>query len=572
MGLLEEAARLFGWQIKRPADEELPSFTPKDQDDGAVTVASGGRYGTYVDLDGSVRSEAQLVTKYRDMAVHPEVDSAINQITNEAIVQEDGQEIVELILDEFADEKNVQEDDNRPQMKLSTKKLITAEFDKVLELLQFNTYAYDIFRKFYVDGRMYYHVMIDDKAPADGIKEVRYIDPRKIRKVREVAPLPLDKDLKTIPGATDVVMQTKNEYFVFNPNGFNSNNNPAYQYSTPASGMRIANDAIVHITSGITDSAGTLVLGYLHKAIKPLNQLRALEDAAIIYRLARAPERRIFYIEVGDLPKIKAEQYIRDMMQKYKNRLVYDAETGAIRDDRKFMTMLEDFWFPRRNGQSGTQIDVLPPGNATGVMEEVEFFKTKLYAALNVPYSRTNPEAMFSLGPRMTEVTRDEVTFSKFIDRCRLRFNMLFLGLLEKQLILKGIILPEEWEVIRYRMKFRYAKDNLFAEIKEREILNDRMNTLNLMTPYIGKFYPVEWIRKNVLRQTDEDIEEMDAKMAEEMANPLYQQIYMGGMMGQDGGGMMQGGPLGMPMPGLPPPPQGAESLNKSKKSKDKKE
>ena len=563
MGLLTEAMnRVFGWEIKRPAEPVLPSFTPKAEDDGAVIVAAGGTYGTYVDLEGSVRNEAQLVTKYRDMTLHPEVDSAVNQITNEAIVQEEDQRIVEIILDDL------------PGLPPKVKQAIEAEFEAAQELLEFNTHAYDIFRRFYIDGRLYFHAMIDEKQPEAGIQEIRYIDPRKIRKVREVVPY-RDKNTKQIPGS-EVIQTTRNEYFIYNPSGFITNSTPSYTYATPATGLKIAKDSIVHITSGITDSAGTLVLGYLHKAIKPLNQLRALEDATIIYRLARAPERRIFYIDVGDLPKQKADQYLRDMMQRYKNRLVYDSVTGAIRDDRKYMTMLEDFWFPRRGDSRGTEIDTLPAGNAQGVLEEVEFFKQRLYAALNVPFARTDPEAMYSLGPRMTEITRDEVTFAKFIDRVRLRFNQLFLKILEKQLILKKIITPEDWKPLAYRIQFKYAKDNLFAEIKEREMLNDRLNTLTLIAPFMGMFVSREWVRKNILKQTDEDIEEMNAQIAEEMNDPIYQQAAMSGMLGMPGMGPGMPGAPGAPQPGGgggPPqsaPQQPQQNINK-KKDKGKK-
>jgi hypothetical protein len=565
MGYLTEAVnRVFGWEIKRPAEAVLPSFTPKSEDDGAVIVAAGGTYGTYVDLEGSVRNEAQLVTKYRDMNLHAEVDSCVNQITNEAIVQEEDTKIVEIILDDL------------PGLPQAVKQAIEAEFDAAQELLEFNTHAYDIFRRFYIDGRLYFHAIIDEKQPEAGIQELRYIDPRKIRKVREVVPY-RDKYTKQIPGA-EVIQTTKNEYFIYNPSGFITNSTPSYTYATPATGLKIAKDAIVHITSGITDSAGTLVLGYLHKAIKPLNQLRALEDATIIYRLARAPERRIFYIDVGDLPKQKADQYLRDMMQRYKNRLVYDSESGAIRDDRKYMTMLEDFWFPRRGDSRGTEIDTLPAGNAQGVLEEVEFFKQRLYAALNVPFTRTDPEAMGGLGTHMTEITRDEITFAKFIDRTRLRFNQLFLKILEKQLILKQIIKPEEWKPLAYRIKFKYAKENIFAEIKEREILNDKYTTLGLIAPFIGMFVSRTWVRKNLLKQTDEDIERIDAEIAEEMNDPIYQQAAMQGMLGMPGmgpGGATPG--MGGPQPGggdggdgPPAAAQPKQSINK-KKDKGKK-
>jgi hypothetical protein len=520
--------RIFGWEIRRPPEDKLPSFTPPVQDDGAITVAAGGSYGTYIDLAGSVRSEAELVTRYRQMIQHPEVDSAVNQIANEAIVQEEDQDIVDIVLDDL------------PELNEKIKTIIVDEFKQCLELLKWNTHAKDIFWRWYVDGRLYFHAIIDEKRILEGLQELRYIDPRKIRKVREVTPK-VEPAAQRVPGS-DMITSIKKEYFVFNPSGFLSNNNPTYHYSAPATGLRIAKDAIVHVPSGLTDPTSHLVISHLHSAIKYLNQFRALEDASIIYRLSRAPERRIFYVDTGNLPGKKAEQYVRNLMTTYKNKLVYDSITGEVKDDRKVQTITEDYWLPRREGGKGTEIDTLPAGNAQGILEELEFFKQRLYQALKVPYSRTNPDAIFQ-GSGSAEISRDEITFSKFIDTIRLRFNILFLSILEKQLILKKIITPEEWPLIANRIKFKYARDNMFAELKEREIVNGRAATLQLLSPYVGRYYSNEWIMKNVCKFTEDDITEMMRQIMNEMQNPLF----------QGPPGMPVGDPMEPGQPGQPP-------------------
>lgn len=515
---------LFGFEIKRKEEtQNLPSFAPELKDDGAVVVAAGGQYGTYVDLDGTVRTEAELVTKYREMAQQPEIDGAVDDITNDAIVNEEGQKIVEVILDDLKIANNV-------------KKAITAEFDNILNLLDFNSYSYDIFRKWYIDGRLYYHVIIDEQSVNDGIKELRYIDPRKIRKVREVT----KKRDKTDPTNQTVIQKTNAEYFIYNDRGFQARAG-AQAAMSGTNGLRIAKDSIIHVVSGLTDRDGTMVLSYLHKAIKPLNQLRALEDATLIYRLTRAPERLIFYVDVGNLPKMKAEEYLRDMMTRYKNRLVYDATTGEIRDDRKFMTMTENYWLPRREGARGTEITTLQAGQNLGELEDVKYFQKRLFKALNVPFTRMEPESTFSLG-RAAEITREEVKFQRFIDRLRQRFSMLFLSCLEKQLIMKKIMTPEDWNELSKQVKFKYAKDIFFAELKETEVLNDRLNTLNNIAPYAGKYFSHTWIRKNVLKQTDEDMEEIDAEIESEQINPQYQTA-MPGQEDMGGAGGMNGGP-----------------------------
>lgn len=516
-------ASLFGFEIKRKKeDENLPSFTPEVKDDGAVVVAAGGQYGTYVDLDGTVRTEAELVSKYREMAQQPEIDSAVDDIVNDAIVSENNEKIVEIVLDDL-------------KVANTVKKAIATEFDSIINLLDFNLYSYEIFRRWYVDGRLYYHIIIDDQKIEDGIKELRYIDPRKIRKVREIT----KKRDKSDPNAT-TVQKTNAEYYIFNEKGFQARAG-AQAAMGSTNGLRIAKDSIVHVTSGLTDRDGTMILSYLHKAIKPMNQLRALEDATLIYRLTRAPERLIFYVDVGNLPKMKAEQYLREMMVRYKNRLVYDAGTGEVRDDRKFMTMTENYWFPRREGGRGTEVTTLPAGQNLGELEDVKYFQRRLYKSLNVPYSRLDPDAAnYTLG-RATEISRDEVKFSRFIDRLRLKFSYVFMSALEKQLIMKKIITPEDWDSLSKTIKFKFAKDNYFSELKETEILNDRLNVLNAIAPYAGKYYSHAWIRKNILRQTDEDIEEIDDQIKQEAVEPQYNQM---GDAEQQGGGF-GGGPTG---------------------------
>ena len=498
-------ARLFGFEFKRAVDTEqiAPSFAPKETDDGAVIVAAGGSYGTYVDLDGTVRTEAELVTKYREMSLQPEIDNAVDEIVNETMsIDEDV--IVSIVLDNL-------------ELPERVKKTIRDEFQNILELLNFQHRAYEIYRRWYVDGRLYYHVVIDDKEIKDGIKELRFIDPRKIRKIREVSRI-------RVPGGISseaVVPQVKNEYYIYNDKGFNFGNKAM---GPTTSGLKIAKDSIVQVNSGLTDTNGTMVLSYLHKAIKALNQLRTLEDALVIYRLARAPERRIWYIDVGNLPKMKAEQYVRDIMVKHKNRLIYDGATGEVRDDRKFMTMLEDYWLPRREGGRGTEVTTLPGGQTLGEMDDVLFFQKKLYQTLNVPVNRLNSDALFSLG-RATEVTRDELKFARYISRLRGRFSMLFNNLLEKQLVLKGVMTVEEWQAIYTKVKYDYAKDNYFAELKDSEMLENRINLFSTMegSNVLGRFYSYDWARKNVLHQDDDVIERMDSEIEEERDNPKYQ-------------------------------------------------
>lgn len=531
-------ANLFGFEIRRKVDPEeeqkkQPTFAPEVTDDGAVVVAAGGAYGTYIDLQGAARTEAELVTKYREMSMHPEVERALDDVVNEAIVSDPNQDIVSINLDEVS-------------LSPSIKKLITNEFDNILKLLNFEKSAFDLFRRWYIDGRMYYHTVIDVTKPSDGIKELRYIDPRKLRKIREVTK-------KRNKNSATSQTETVQEYFIYNEKGFQ---NKAGEVGTASSvqGLKIALDSIVHVTSGLTDPNSTLVLSHLHKAIKPLNQLRALEDATIIYRISRAPERRIFYIDVGNLPKMKAEQYLRDMMTRHKNKVVYDSSTGEIRDDRKFMTMLEDYWFPRREGSRGTEITTLPAGQNLGQLDDVEYFQKKLYESLGVPVTRLQPEGTFNFG-QDAQISRDEMKFAKFVERVRVRFNHLFLGALSKQLILKNVMTIEDWELIENDITFNYAKDNFFEEQKNTFILRDRLMTVQSMDPYIGKYYSNEWVRKHVLYQTEEEMEEMDEQIVAEQENPIYQQQV------DQNGNPIQGGqsPAGMAPQG--PQPGGVSSV-----------
>lgn len=502
---------LFGFEFKRKTqlDTRNVSFAPSNDDDGAILVtptAVGGSYGTMLDLDGTVRSEADLISKYRELAQQPEVDSAIDEIVNEAITLDEDQDVVDIILDET-------------NLNDKVKNVIIQEFDKVLRLLEFKTQPYDVFRRWYIDGRLYYHVIVND--PAEGISELRYLDPRKIRKVREIKKEPIRGANGRSSDAN--IVKTVSEYYVYSEKGYGTKNQTPGSITDQGitSGLKIGRDSIVLVSSGLTDANGTLVLSYLQKALRECNQLRTLENAAIIYRLSRAPERRIWYVDVGNLPKMKAEQYLKDIMTKHKNRLVYDSNSGEIRDDRKYMTMLEDYWLPRREGGRGTQVDTLPGGQNLGEMEDVLYFQKQLYRALNVPVTRLDSEAMFDLG-RATQISRDEIKFAKFIDRMRTRFTKLFLDILEKQLILKQLVTYDDWLEIKDQIKFRFARDNYFAELKEIEILNSRLNALNNIFPFIGRAYSWFWVRKNILRQDDEEIQYMDAQIAQELLNPQY--------------------------------------------------
>lgn len=678
--------RLFGFEIRRQKDMEVQaSFVPPDNSDGAVDVASTSAFGTYLDLDGSVRDEASLVNKYREMSEHPDIDTAIENITTEAIVTEEGEETVEIILDDV------------PVQDPNIKKIIEDEFKEVSRLLEFKRKSYQLFRRWYIDGRLYFHVVIDEEQPQAGIQELRYIDPRKIRKVRKLAQQsdPNQPNLK--------INNVAKEYFIYNENSLVAGNKSLYNAQS-TQGVYIAKDSILHVTSGLTDINGKLIVSYLHSAIRYLNIVRHIEDAVVIYRLSRAPERRVFYIDVGDLPKAKAEQYLREQMIRHKNKVVYDSVTGclamdtkvplldgrtltiseiasefnqgkklwaysthpetgefapglitwagvtqesakvmkltldngesvtctldhkfpvwgkgfveardlevgssiiplkrdgdkffnhlsdkwellsdhitnsihsgkfdnhigivtaieyldkpiqvgtlsidgdeiyhdwhtfaldcgiytknSVRDNRKFLTMIEDYYLPRREGGRGTQIDTLPAAQNLSQIEDLEHFQKRLYKSLKVPFSRMEPETVYNIG-RTSEITRDEVNFARFIDKLRLSFSELFLSALEKQLILKGIMLPEEWDYIKEFIRFRYLQDNYFAELKQFEILSERTGRARELMEFVGKTTSVTWIRKNIFKQTDEDIEDINNEILAEMNNPMYASIYM---------------------------------------------
>lgn len=487
-------AELFGFEIKRKNQEDLGSFVAKQDDDGAVVVAEGGMYGQYVDLEQTSKTEGELVTRYRKMAMQPECENAIDDVVNESIVYDPESHVCELNLD-------------RIQVSDSIKQKISEEFENVKDVLDFERQAYEIFRHWYIDGRLYFHVIIDEEDVKGGIKELRYIDPRKIRKVR------VQEKKRSGSGPNQInLTKTKQEYYLYNDKGFKGGPGTINPAQGTSQGLKIAKDSILHCTSGLMDEANKMVLSHLHKAIKPLNQLRVLEDATVIYRISRAPERRVFYIDVGNLPKLKAEQYLRDMMAKHKNRIVYNAETGEMRDDRKFMTMLEDYWLPRREGGKGTEITTLSPGQNLGEMDDILYFQKKLYRALNVPVSRLEPEAGFSLG-RASEISRDEIKFQKFIARIRLKFARLFELALEKQLVLKGIITPDDWPVIRRDLRFDFVTDSHFSELKQLEIFREQLSAVNDVDPYLGKYFSLSWVKKNILKQTDADIEDLHAEM-----------------------------------------------------------
>jgi hypothetical protein len=494
------AIKLFGFtlgqkdivQVEKP---DQASFTLPTEaiDDGAVTITQNAHYGTYVDLEGSARNEIELITRYREMSNHPECDMAIDEIVNEAITHTENGEVLKIVLD------NLKQPD-------TIKKKILEEFNNIQKMLNFSNLADDLFKRWYIDGRIYYHIIVNEKDPKKGIQELRYIDPRKIRKVREIQK---ERDPKT--GAN--IIKSLAEYYVYNDRGSTTQTFTA----NATQGLRIAPEAIINVNSGLMDAKNVFVISYLHKAIKALNQLRMIEDAVVIYRISRAPERRIFYIDVGNLPKGKAEQYIRSIMIQYRNKLVYDASTGEIRDERKHMSMLEDFWLPRREGGKGTEITTLPGGQNLGEMEDVKYFQKKLLNALNVPASRldTNSGSMMGLG-RTTEVTRDEVKFSKFVNRLRNKFAQIFDHALKIQLVLKGVCTTEEYEDFREQIYYDFIKDNNFTEMRDAELLRERVNTATMLDPFIGKYYSAAWVRKNVLQMTDEEIEQMEKEIEEE--------------------------------------------------------
>ena len=533
-------AKLFGFKIQKDDEntKNVVSPVPQNKEDSSDYYVSSGFYGQYVDIDGVFKSEFELIKRYREMALHPEVDSAIEDIVNEAIVSDQNDSPVEIDLENLPASSKLKE-------------LIRDEFKTVKEILDFDKKSHEILRNWYVDGRIYYHKVIDIKKPEEGIKEVRYIDPLKIKLVRKLKTDP------TLKGAINAVNQDNptnvespeiEEYYQYDPNAIQGKQNIGAIGSTPFAHknkpVKIAPDAITFCHSGLVDRNKNTILSYLNKAIKALNQLRMIEDSLVIYRLSRAPERRIFYIDVGNLPKMKAEQYLKEVMNRYRNKLVYDASTGEIRDDRKHMSMLEDFWLPRREGGRGTEITTLPGGQNLGELEDVKYFQKKLYKSLNIPLSRLEQESSFTIG-RTNEITRDELKFAKFVARLRKRFSELFLDMLKTQLILKGILTPDDWEELKEDIQFDYIFDNHFTELKETEMLTERLNAVNMVEPFLGKYFSVDYVRRQILKQTEDEIEEIDQQVEKEkemgiIQDPMAAMDAMGmegGEMAPEGGG-----------------------------------
>ena len=488
--------------MKKKKSKGVVSPVPPNNEDGADYYLSSGFYGQYVDIEGVFRTEFDIIRKYRNMALHPECDTAVEHVVNEAIVADLNDSPVEIDLDNL-------------NASSSLKNVIRDEFKYIKDLIGFDKKAHEIFRNWYVDGRLYYHKVIDLQKPELGLEEIRYIDPLKIKLMR-IRPKDQDKRYEVKPSGSvgeSVTEDTKViEFYTYYPQG------TAQKYGSIAGkGVKIAKDAITYCSSGLVDRNKHIGLSYLHKSIKALNQLRMIEDSLVIYRLSRAPERRIFYIDVGNLPRVKAEQYLRDVMSRYRNKLVYDANTGEIKDDKKFMSMLEDFWLPRREGGRGTEITTLPGGQNLGELTDVEYFQKKLYRSLNVPESRIGADGGFNLG-RSSEILRDELMFSKFVGRLRKRFSGVFLDLLKTQLILKNIVTPQDWNKMAEHIQFDYLYDNHFAELKETELMNERLNLMTQIEPYIGTYYSRDYVKRKILRQTDEEMIEMDKEMEEENA------------------------------------------------------
>jgi len=503
-------SKLFGFSIED--NEELsPSAVspiPPNNEDGVDHYASSGFFGSYVDLEGVYKTEFELIKRYREMALHPEVDSAIEDIVNEAIVSDSNDSPVEIEL------SNLNASDG-------IKNKIRKEFKYILDLLDFDKKAHEIYRNWYVDGRIFYHKIIDLKNPQEGIQELRYIDAMKMRYIRQEKKKPGDRanQLRQLnnlqkDNPMDYDFPELEEYFIYNPKTRFPSANP--MQSGSSQGIKMTKDSVVYCTSGLVDRNKGNNLSYLHKAIKSLNQLRMIEDSLVIYRLSRAPERRIFYIDVGNLPKVKAEQYLRDVMMRYRNKLVYNADTGEIRDDKKYMAMLEDFWLPRREGGRGTEISTLPGGQNLGEITDIEYFKKKLYRSLNVPPSRMDGEGGFNLG-RSSEILRDELKFTKFVGRLRKRFSNMFSDMLKTQLILKNIVTPEDWERMSEHIQFDFLYDNHFSELKEAELLNERLSLAETAQPYVGKYYSQDYVRRKILRQTDIEIIEQDKLIEDEI-------------------------------------------------------
>ena len=531
-------AKLFGFSIEDSGEESksVVSPVPPSQEDGNDHYITSGFFGSYVDIEGTYKNEVELIRRYREMALHPEVDSAIEDIVNEAIVSDLNDSPVEIELSNLNASEGI-------------KKILRDEFKNIKDLLDFDKKSHEIYRNWYVDGRLYYHKVIDLKKPEDGIKELRYIDAAKMKFVRhakkQAKDLAVQARVKELT-SQDMAFPEIEEYFVYTPKANYPTGNPAA--AGDQKGVKFSKDSISYCTSGLVDRNKGSTLSYLHKSIKALNQLRMIEDSLVIYRLSRAPERRIFYIDVGNLPKVKAEQYLRDVMSRYRNKLVYNANTGEIRDDKKMMSMMEDFWLPRREGGRGTEITTLPGGQNLGELTDVEYFKKKLYKALNVPISRIEGDGGFNLG-RSSEILRDELKFSKFVGRLRKRFSVMFLDMLKTQLLLKNVVTPEDWEMMSEHIQFDFLYDNHFSELKEAELMENRINLAALAEPYVGKYFSQDYVRRKIIRQTDADILEEDAKIEQEIkdgiiVDPLEAAMAVDGMQpGMPQEGAVSSGP-----------------------------
>ena len=503
-------AKLFGFSIEGADDNNLPqgavSPVPQNDADKSDYYVSSGFYGQYVDIEGVFRNEYDLIKRYREMSLHPECDEAIEDVVNEAIVSDLSDSPVEIDLSNLSVGDNI-------------KKTIRDEFKYIKDLLDFDSKSHEIFRNWYIDGRLYYHKVIDLENPRDGIQELRYIDALKVKYVRQMKKKDINQATLVTPKDKKLAITPElDEYFEYNPTGGANKN------YTPTNGVqgsiKIAKDAVTYCTSGLVDRNKHITLSWLHKGIKALNQLRMIEDSLVIYRMSRAPERRIFYIDVGNLPKVKAEQYLREVMNRYRSKLVYDANTGEVRDDKKFMSMLEDFWLPRREGGRGTEITTLPGGQNLGEITDINYFQKKLYKALGVPETRIGGEGGFNLG-RSSEILRDELRFNKFVGRLRKRFGNMFNDMLRTQLILKNIVTPEDWEKMSDHIQYDFLYDNQFAELKESEMMNERLGLAATVEPYLGKYYSTEYLRKKVLRQSDSEIEEIDAQIEKEIKDGI---------------------------------------------------
>jgi hypothetical protein len=494
--------QIFGFEIARKKEQQQLTVITPQNDDGSTTVNSAaGYYAQVINLEATIKSENDLIRRYREVAQYSDCDSAIDDIVNEAIISDEEHAPVKLLLDEV-------------KLSSSIKKKIEEEFKNVFKLLKFDSRGHDIFRSWYVDGRLYYQILVDEKNPRDGIVELRQVDPRKIRKIKNI-------EKQKNENGVEVIKKVE-EYYIYNDKGITE---------TSIQGVRLPLDSVIYTGSGLVDANTGLMMSHLHKSIKIVNQLKMMEDALVIYRISRAPERRIFYVDVGNLPKLKAEQYVNDLMNKFRNKIVYDATTGEVRDDRKHMSMMEDFWMPRREGGKGTEITTLPGGQTLGQIEDIEYFQNKLYQSLNVPSTRLQKTDGFNLG-RSSEITRDEIKFTKFVQRIRKKFAQVFLDALKIQLILKGVMTLDDWDEIVQDIRFDFLRDNHFSEIKEAEIMQGRLNILQTLDPFVGKYYSPSYVKKNILKLTDNEIEEIDAENEEHnkqtMADELMKQKLQG--------------------------------------------